>query len=343
MRLLIAEDELDLAEVLTAFLEKNQYTVDAVHDGTAALDYAGTGGYDAIILDIMMPGMDGLEVLTRLRDKGVFTPVMLLTARGEKDDRVAGFNAGADDYLPKPFAPDELLARVRAMLRRAGDYKPAVLCFGDLKLDCGSSSLQCGERTERLSAREFQVMELFMRSPRVILSAERIMERVWGWDTEAEINVVWVHISNLRKKLSAVGSAVSIRASRGLGYSLEVEVAPGLRQLVSVLMDNAVKYADSGSIIRLSLEKEKKGVVLRTSNACAGLDARELDKLFDRFYRPDRSRSKQTGGLALACPLRGALRRRIAAPFGRSARKRGGFSLWRRCMSEGNEERKVKR
>ena len=352
MRLLIAEDELDLAEVLTVFLEKNQYTVDAVHDGTAALDYTGTGGDDAIILDIMMPGMDGLEVLTRLRDKGVFTPVMLLTARGEKDDRVAGFNAGADDYLPKPFAPDELLARVQAMLRRAGDYKPAVLCFGDLKLDCGSSSLQCGERTERLSGREFQVMELFMRSPRVILSAERIMERVWGWDTEAEINVVWVHISNLRKKLSAVGSAVSIRASRGLGYSLEVEVAPGLfccgdayavRQLVSVLMDNAVKYADSGSIIRLSLEKEKKGVVLRTSNACAGLDARELDKLFDRFYRPAGPAPSRQGGLALACPLRGALRRRIAAPFGRSARRKGGFSLWRRCMSEGNEERKVKR
>ena len=221
MRLLIAEDELDLAEVLTAFLEKNQYTVDAVHDGAAALDYAVTGAYDAVILDIMMPKLDGLEVLTRLRDAGVSTPVMLLTARGEKDDRVAGFNAGADDYLPKPFAPDELLARVRAMLRRTGDYKPTVLRFGDLELDCGSSTLRCGERTERLSGREFQVMELFMRSPRVILSAERIMERVWGWDTEAEINVVWVHISNLRKKLNAAGSAVSIRASRGLGYSLE--------------------------------------------------------------------------------------------------------------------------
>ena len=221
MRLLIAEDELDLAEVLTAFLEKNQYTVDAVHDGAAALDYAMTGAYDAIILDIMMPKLDGLGVLTRLRDAGVSTPVMLLTARGEKDDRVAGFNAGADDYLPKPFAPDELLARVRAMLRRTGDYKPTVLRFGDLELDCGSSTLRCGERTERLSGREFQVMELFMRSPRVILSAERIMERVWGWDTEAEINVVWVHISNLRKKLNAAGSAVSIRASRGLGYSLE--------------------------------------------------------------------------------------------------------------------------
>ncbi len=221
MRLLIAEDDLDLAEALAVFLEKHQYTVDAVHDGSAALDYAGTGDYDAVILDIMMPKLDGLQVLTRLRDSGVSTPVMLLTAKGEKDDRVAGFNSGADDYLPKPFAPDELLARVRAMLRRAGDYKPAVLRFGDLELDCGSGAIRRGGRSERLSGREFQVMELFMRSPRVILPAERIMERVWGWDAEAEINVVWVHISNLRKKLAGVGSSVAIRASRGLGYSLE--------------------------------------------------------------------------------------------------------------------------
>lgn len=189
--------------------------------GAGALDYASAGEYDAIILDIMMPKLDGLAVLTRLRAAGVDTPVMLLTARGEKDDRVTGFNAGADDYLPKPFAPDELLARVRAMLRRAGDYKPPVLRFGDLELDCGSSTLRCGEQLQRLSGREFQVLELFMRSPQVILSAERIMERVWGWDTEAEINVVWVHISNLRKKLSTAGSTVTIRASRGLGYSLE--------------------------------------------------------------------------------------------------------------------------
>lgn len=221
MRLLIAEDDLDLAEALAVFLEKHQYTVDAVHDGSAALDYAGTGDYDAVILDIMMPKLDGLQVLARLRDSGVSTSVMLLTAKGEKDDRVAGFNSGADDYLPKPFAPDELLARVRAMLRRAGDYKPAVLRFGDLELDCGSGAIRRGGRSERLSGREFQVMELFMRSPRVILPAERIMERVWGWDAEAEINVVWVHISNLRKKLAGVGSSVTIRASRGLGYSLE--------------------------------------------------------------------------------------------------------------------------
>ena len=221
VRLLIAEDELDLAEALTAFLEKNQYTVDAVHDGATALDYAGTGDYDAIILDIMMPKLDGLQVLTRLRDMGIAAPVMLLTAKGEKDDRVAGFNAGADDYLPKPFAPDELLARVRAMLRRTGDYKPTVLRFGSLELDCGSSTLRCGAGTERLSGREFQVMELFMRNPQVILPAERILERVWGWDAQAEISVVWVHISNLRKKLACVGADAVIRASRGLGYSLE--------------------------------------------------------------------------------------------------------------------------
>ena len=220
MRLLIAEDELDLAEALTAFFEKNQYTVDAVHDGEAAYDYASTNEYDAVILDILMPKMDGIQVLKRLRDAGISTPIMMLTAKAEKDDRIAGFDAGADDYLPKPFSPDELLARVRAMLRRKGDYKPTVLLFGDLSMDCAAGTIQCGDRIERLSGREYQIMEMFMRSPRIIISAERIMERVWGWNSEAEVNVVWVHISNLRKKLKAVGSSVTIRASRGLGYAL---------------------------------------------------------------------------------------------------------------------------
>ena len=220
MRLLIAEDELDLAEALTAFFEKNQFTVDAVHDGAAAYDYASTNEYDAVILDILMPKMDGIQVLKRLREAGVSTPVMMLTAKAEKDDRIEGFDAGADDYLPKPFSPDELLSRVRAMLRRKGDYKPTVLQFGDLAMDCGDGTIRCGDRSERLSGREYQVMELFMRSPKVIISAERVMERVWGWNSEAEVNVVWVHISNLRKKLKAIGSLVTIRASRGLGYAL---------------------------------------------------------------------------------------------------------------------------
>ncbi len=178
MKLLIAEDELDLAEALTVFFEKNQFTVDAVHDGQEAYDYASSGGYDAVILDVMMPKMDGIEVLRRLRADGFSAPVMLLTAKGEKDDRVLGFDAGADDYLPKPFAPDELLSRVRALLRRAGDYKPTVLTFGDLALDCAAGTLTCGRELVRLSGREFQVMELFMRTPRMLLTADRIMEQV---------------------------------------------------------------------------------------------------------------------------------------------------------------------
>ena len=221
MRLLLAEDELDLAEALTVFFEKNQFSVDAVHDGAAVYDYACTGSYDAVILDIMMPKMDGIQVLRKLREDGVSTPIMMLTAKAEKDDRVVGFDAGADDYLPKPFAPDELLSRVRAMLRRGGSYKPPVLSFGDLTMDSGTGELRCKGGRVKLSGREYQVMELFLRAPRTIFSAEHIMDRVWGWDSEAEINVVWVHISNLRKKIKAVGSRAVIRVTRGLGYSLE--------------------------------------------------------------------------------------------------------------------------
>ncbi len=220
MRLLIAEDETDLAEALTVFFEKNQFSVDAVNDGRSAYEYASSGEYDALILDIMMPKMDGIEVLRRLRADGIKTPVMMLTAKGQKDDRITGFNAGADDYLPKPFEPDVLICRVRAMLRRSEDYTPTVLSFGDVTLDPGTGNLACGESSVRLSGREFQLMELFMRQPKIVFSADRIMEKIWGWDSEAEINVVWVHISNLRKKLKSIGSGVTVIASRGMGYSL---------------------------------------------------------------------------------------------------------------------------
>ena len=223
MKLLIAEDEVDLAEALAAFFEKNQFTVDAVHDGQDAYDYARAGDYDAVILDVMMPKLNGIQVLRRLREEGYSAPVMMLTAKAQKDDRVEGFDAGADDYLPKPFAPDELLARVRALLRRAGDYKPTVLSFGALSLDCAAGLLTCGREAVRISGREFQVMELFLRSPKVIFSADKLMERIWGWDSDAEVSVVWVHISNLRKKLRSIGSRVSIRAVRGMGYVLEEE------------------------------------------------------------------------------------------------------------------------
>ena len=221
MRLLIAEDEADLAEALGAFFEKNHFSVDIVHDGRAACDYAEAGAYDAMVLDVMMPYMDGFAVLRTLRERGDKTPILLLTARGETRDRVAGLDLGADDYLPKPFDPDELLARVRALLRRSDTYRPSVLSLGDLSLDPATGELSCGTKRARLSGREFQLMELFLRSPGMLFSAERLMEKIWGWDSEAEISVVWVNISNLRKKLKAIGSGVQISASRGLGYLLE--------------------------------------------------------------------------------------------------------------------------
>lgn len=223
MKLLIAEDELDLAEALTVFFERNRFTVDAVHNGLDAYEYAMTGAYDAVILDVMMPKMDGITVLEKLWSEGVSTPIMMLTAKGRKDDRITGFNAGADDYLPKPFDPDELLSRVRAILRRSEAYRPTLLSFADLTLDPGTGDLSCGKSSVRLSGREFQIMELFLRSPKQVFSAERIMEKVWGWDNEAEINVVWVNISNLRKKLKSLGSSAAIHANRGMGYLLEEE------------------------------------------------------------------------------------------------------------------------
>ena len=221
MRLLIAEDELDLAEVLTVFFEKNHFAVDTVHNGFDSYEYGVSGAYDAIILDVMMPKMNGIEVLQKLRAEHCSSPIMMLTAKGETGDRITGFNAGADDYLPKPFDPDELISRVRAMLRRSENYRPTLLTFADLTLDPGTGVLTCGGQSQRLSGREFQIMELFMRSPQQVFSAERIMEKVWGWDNEAEINVVWVNISNLRKKLKALGSRAALTANRGLGYLLE--------------------------------------------------------------------------------------------------------------------------
>ncbi len=224
MRLLVAEDELDLAEALEVFFRHNKFTVDVVNDGLSAYEYVNADNYDAIILDVMMPKMDGFEVLRRLRADGCRVPIMMLTAKAQKDDRITGFDAGADDYLPKPFEPDELLSRVRAILRRREEYRPSVLAFGDLSLDPSTDVLACSTgKSVKLSGREFQIMELFLRAPKTVLSADKIMERVWGWDSDAEINVVWVHISNLRKKLAALGSSATIQANRGLGYILEMK------------------------------------------------------------------------------------------------------------------------
>ncbi|MBQ8081008.1 MAG: response regulator transcription factor [Clostridia bacterium] len=222
MRLLFAEDDGDLSNAVKALLERSGYTVDAVDNGTGAIDYALSGVYDGLILDWMMPEKDGIEVLHELRRRGVSVPCLLLTARDAVEDRVVGLDAGADDYLPKPFDAAELLARVRAMLRRRDSYVPDVVRFGDLTLDKGSCELSCGDRSLRLTGKTYQLMEVFMENPRMLFSVQQLMDRVWGWDSEAEINVVWVNISQLRKRLAELHSSVELRAHRGTGYSLEL-------------------------------------------------------------------------------------------------------------------------
>ncbi len=221
MRLLIAEDERELARALKTIFEKHNYGVDVVYDGQEALDYALSGEYDGAVLDVMMPKIDGFEVVRRLRARGVSTPVLLLTARSEIPDRVEGLDAGSDDYLPKPFAMAELLARVRALVRRRERLVPEVIAFSGLSLDLSSYTLFCGERRVLLGNREFQMMEMLMENPRRIVSTTQFMERVWGWDAEVDVSIVWVYISNLRKKIARLGANVEIRATRGVGYSLE--------------------------------------------------------------------------------------------------------------------------
>lgn len=224
MRILFAEDDRDLSRAVKALLEHSGYSVDVVDNGLDAVDYAESGGYDGLILDWMMPGMSGVEALERLRRKGVATPCLMLTARDAVEDRVAGLDAGADDYLAKPFATSELLARVRAMLRRKADYAPDVLRFSDIELDRAGMTLRRGDREAKLSNKAFQLMELLVERPRMVHSIDHIMEKVWGWDSEADVSVVWVNISLLRKKLNQLGAHVEIKATRGVGYSLEESV-----------------------------------------------------------------------------------------------------------------------
>ena len=221
MRLLLAEDEEDLSKALVAVLKHNNYSVDAVYNGQDALDYLETENYDGAILDIMMPKMDGLTVLRKIREAGNSVPVILLTAKAEIDDRVAGLDCGADDYLTKPFSMKELLARIRAMTRRKAETTDSVLTFEDISLDRSTYVLSCGNDAVRLASKEYQMPEMLMSNPKQIISVDQFMDRIWGFDSDTELNVVWVNISYLRKKLSSLNSCVSIKATRGLGYSLE--------------------------------------------------------------------------------------------------------------------------
>lgn len=221
MRLLLAEDEKELSNALVAILKHNNYSVDAVYDGEEAYEYALAENYDGIILDIMMPKMSGLEALEKLRQKGVSTPVLLLTAKSEIEDRIKGLDSGADDYLPKPFAMGELLARIRAMTRRRTQFSPGILTYGNISLNRASYELYSDKGSFRLGNKEYQIMEMLMSSPNRLISTEQFMERIWGYDSEAEINVVWVYISYLRKKLVQLGADIEIKATRGVGYMLE--------------------------------------------------------------------------------------------------------------------------
>ena len=221
MRILIAEDDPKLLKSLVHIFELNHYAVDGVDNGNDAFDFASSDEYDGLVLDIMMPGMDGVTLLKKLRAKGITTPALFLTARTEIDQRIEGLDAGADDYLPKPFSTGELLARVRAMLRRKDNFTPDMLTFGSLSLNRSTYELICGGKTHALSGKEFQVMEMLMQSPNAIVTSEQLITHIWGWDTNVDTSVVWVHISNIRKKLEVLSAPVAIKFVRNAGYMLE--------------------------------------------------------------------------------------------------------------------------
>ena len=221
MRLLLAEDERALSKALATILERSNYSVDTVYDGEAALEYLAADNYDGVILDIMMPKKDGITVLKELRSRGSKIPVLILTAKSEVDDKVLGLDSGANDYLTKPFHSRELLARIRAMTRTQSSQTSSVLQMGNITLDQRTYELSSPTGSFRLANREFQILELLMQNPGNLISAERLMEKIWGYDSETEISVVWVYISYLRKKLSALGANIQIRAPRNVGYCLE--------------------------------------------------------------------------------------------------------------------------
>ena len=221
MRLLLCEDERSLSRAVEAILRKNNYSVDAVYDGRDALDYIVNGNYDGVILDIMMPIMDGIEVLKNVRGRGITTPILLLTAKSEIEDKVYGLDSGADDYLTKPFDTRELLARIRAMTRGGCVRADTSLRFGNITLDLASYELSSPSGSYKLANKEFQMMEMLMNNPKKLMSTETFMEKIWGYDSDSELSVVWVYISYLRKKLTALSANISIKAHRNAGYYLE--------------------------------------------------------------------------------------------------------------------------
>ncbi len=223
MRILLAEDEKSMSRALTAILTKNNYSVDAVYDGQDALEYLLSGDYDCAVLDVMMPKMDGFEVLRQIRSKNITIPVMMLTAKSQIDDKVEGLDLGANDYLTKPFESRELLARIRAITRTVTPVADNNLRYGNVTLNRATFELSTSDGSVKLAAKEYQMMEYLMSNPGVLISTDRFMEKVWGLDSDADINVVWTNLSYLRKKLASINANVKIKATRNAGYSLEEE------------------------------------------------------------------------------------------------------------------------
>lgn len=225
MRLLLAEDERSLSKAVCALLERSHYSVDVAFDGKEALEYLECGHYDGVILDIMMPVIDGITVLKKIRGQGNLVPVIMLTAKSDIDDKVEGLDQGANDYLTKPFAARELLARVRAMLRLGTAQASSKIVFGNTSLDCTNYELATPYGNYALANKEYQLMELLMKNTGQILSAEHLFDKIWSIDSESEINVVWTYISYLRKKLSALKADITIKSRRNVGYYLECQNA----------------------------------------------------------------------------------------------------------------------
>ena len=223
MRALIVEDEVRLAEALGQIMEEQRYLADVVYTGTDGLDYGLSDQYDVIVLDVMLPGLSGLAVARRLRDGKISTPILMLTARDEIPDKVAGLDCGADDYMTKPFATEELLARVRALTRRQGEVAVEALTFHDLVLNLSTRCLSCGDKEVRLGYKEFEVLRILIAYPKMVVPKEDIILKIWGSESDAEDNNVEVYVSFLRKKLLFLGSQVTIRTIRKVGYYLEVE------------------------------------------------------------------------------------------------------------------------
>ena len=221
MKILVVEDEEALAEALSEILKRNKYSVDAVYDGEDGLEYAMTGLYDCILLDIMLPKMNGLDVLRILRKKHISTPVLLLTAKSDIEDKITGLDSGADDFLTKPFVSGELLARVRALTRRKGEVITDEFTYGDVALNKSTFSLSREGQFVKLSLKEYQIMEMMMANPRQLIPKERFIEKIWGYESDVEYNNVEVYISFLRKKLHVIGSNITIKTARGIGYFLE--------------------------------------------------------------------------------------------------------------------------